>query len=223
MVGKVYQRADLSMTGMPHVIVNCAMTADGKIAGRERKQIRISSPEDLERVKKLRGEVDAVLVGVGTVLSDDPHLTIKGEPYEKNPIRVVLDSTGRTPESARVLDGKARTIIATVAECNHAWRNADTIRVGEGRVDLQLLMKELDKLGVRRLLVEGGGEVIYSFFEEGLVDEYRVFVGSLVIGGREAPTPADGPGLDEARFQRLRLVSSEMLGDGVLLSYEVAR
>ncbi|MDD1771187.1 MAG: 2,5-diamino-6-(ribosylamino)-4(3H)-pyrimidinone 5'-phosphate reductase [Methanomassiliicoccales archaeon] len=208
---------------MPYVIVNCAMTADGKIAGRERRQVRISSPEDMERVRKLRAEVDAVLVGVGTILADDPHLTVRGASYEKNPIRIVLDSNGRTPDGARVLDGTARTVIATTSRCKRDWPNAETVRSGDGRVDLQLLMKKLDAMGVRKLLVEGGGEVIYSFFADNLVDEYRVFVGSKVLGGREAPTPADGEGFDESKCRTLRLVSSERLGDGILLSYEVTR
>jgi 2,5-diamino-6-(ribosylamino)-4(3H)-pyrimidinone 5'-phosphate reductase len=73
------------------------------------------------------------------------------------------------------------------------------------------------------LLVEGGGETIYSFFADDLVDEYRVFVGSMVLGGREAPTPADGEGFDESGFRRLRLVSSKHLGNGILLNYEVTR
>jgi len=206
----------------PRVIVNCAMTADGKIAGRQRKQIRISSPEDLERVKRLRAEVDAILVGVGTVLADDPHLTVKGAPPEKNPLRIVLDSNGRTPENARVLDGKARTIIATKKTCSRTWPNAEVVRAGEEMVDLLELMKELEKRGVRKLLVEGGGETIYSFFQADLVDEYRVFVGSKVLGGREAPTPAEGSGFADEDCRPLRLIGVERLGDGVLLSYEAS-
>ncbi len=199
------------------------MTADGKIAGRERRQVRISSPEDLERVRKLRSEVDAVLVGVGTVLADDPHLTIKCGPPDKNPLRIVLDSGGRTPDNARVLDGRARTIIVTSSRCSKTWPNAEPLRLGEVRVDLRGLMRELDSRGVKTLLVEGGGETIYSFFADDLVDEYRVFVGSMVLGGRGAPTPADGEGFDESGFRRLRLVSSERLGNGILLNYEVTR
>jgi len=222
-VGKVYQRGGPSKGRMPHVIVNCAMTADGKIAGRERRQVRISSPEDVERVRRLRAEVDAVLVGVGTVLADDPHLTVKGASYEKSPLRIVLDSNGRTPEGARVLDGTARTMIATTSRCKRDWPNAEAVRLGEKKVDLPRLMKELDVRGVRTLLVEGGGEVIYSFFADDLVDEYRVFVGSKVLGGRKAPTPADGVGFDEPTCRKLHLVGSERLGDGILLSYEVTR
>ena len=85
------------MSMRPRVTVNCAMTADGKLASRTRKQLRISSREDMERVKSLRASSDAILVGVGTILADDPHLTVKGLPPEENPLRVVLDSHGRTP------------------------------------------------------------------------------------------------------------------------------
>jgi 2,5-diamino-6-(ribosylamino)-4(3H)-pyrimidinone 5'-phosphate reductase len=198
------------------------MTADGKIAGERRRQIRISSPEDLERVKRLRGEVDAILVGVGTVLADDPHLTIKGAPPEKNPLRIVLDSNGRTPAEARVLDGKAGTVIATTRLCTRTWPNADVLRLGEQRIDLHALMKELEKRGVRRLLVEGGGETIFSFFQDGLVDEYRVFVGSRILGGKDAPTPAEGAGFEDEDCRPLRLVGVERLGNGVLLSYEAS-
>lgn len=81
----------------PFIHVNCAMSADGKIAGPEHTQIQISSYEDKLRVKKLRDEYDAILIGVGTVISDDPHLTVKGNDYNENPIRIVLDPHGRIP------------------------------------------------------------------------------------------------------------------------------
>ena len=196
----------------PTVTVNCAMTADGKIAGRSRKQLRISSAEDLERVKRMRTATDAILVGVGTVLADDPHLTVKGNPPEKNPLRVVLDSGGRTPENARVLDGRARTVIATAEECRTSWPTAEVVRVGRGKVDLELLLERLHVMGVRTLMVEGGGETIFSFFEKGLVDRYCVFVGSLIVGGRASPTPADGEGFENEGIVGLRLVSSERSG-----------
>jgi 2,5-diamino-6-(ribosylamino)-4(3H)-pyrimidinone 5'-phosphate reductase len=208
-------------TMRPTVTVNCAMTADGKIAGRSRKQLRISSAEDLERVQRLRAATDAILVGVGTVLADDPHLTVKGGSPENNPLRVVLDSQGRTPESARVLDARARTLVATAEECGTSWPNAEVVRLGRGKVDLERLLEHLYGRGVRTLMIEGGGETIFSFFEKGLVDRYCVFVGSLVVGGRTSPTPADGEGFGDERIARLRMLSCEHLGDGVLLTYEV--
>jgi len=113
---------------MPFIHVNCAMSADGKIAGPERKQVRISSDEDIQRVKGLRLQYDAILVGVGTILSDDPHLTVKGRSYDDNPIRIVLDPNGRTPDGSMVLNGHAPTIIVTSSECRKTWSNAEVIR-----------------------------------------------------------------------------------------------
>jgi 2,5-diamino-6-(ribosylamino)-4(3H)-pyrimidinone 5'-phosphate reductase len=205
----------------PRVTINCAMTADGKIAGRSRRQLRISSPPDLDRVRSLRTSSDAILVGVGTVLADDPHLTIKGLPRERNPLRVVLDSTGRTPDHARVLDDRARTLMVTAEGCTRTWPGAEVLRTGMKKVDLEGVLDYLYHQGVRELMVEGGGETIFSFFQQGLVDRYTVFVGSLVVGGRSSPTPVDGEGLAEEEATRLRLVDCERLGDGVLLSYEV--
>ncbi len=98
----------------PHVTVNCAMSADGKIGFVTRRQAKISSEDDLRRVHRLRAASDAIVVGIGTVLADDPKLTVRSEYARgKNPIRVVLDSNGRTPEGAHVLDGKASTIVFT--------------------------------------------------------------------------------------------------------------
>lgn len=207
----------------PHVIVNCAMTADGKIAGKSRRQVCISSPEDMERVKKLRMESEAILVGVNTILADDPHLTVKGLSHEMGPIRIVLDSNGRTPDGAKVLDGRARTLIVTSRACARTWPGAEVLRLGDGMVDLHELMRELEARKVQRLMVEGGGETIWSFFKAGLVDEYRVFVGSKVLGGRTAPSPVDGEGFEDDGCVRLQLKSTEVLGDGALLCYEVVR
>ncbi len=205
----------------PRVTINCAMTADGKLAGRTRRQVRISSPEDLERVRKLRASSDAILVGVGTILADDPHLTIKGSRSEDNPLRIVLDSKGRTPSSAKVLDGRARTIIATSEGCKRTWGGAEVLRLGKEKVDLALLLPKIFEMGVRDLLVEGGGETIWSFFANDLVDRYCVFVGSMILGGSDSPTPVDGAGFAEDRAPGLKLMGFERLGDGILLTYEV--
>ena len=141
----------------PFVTVNCAMSADGKIAGKMRKQVRISSPEDLDRVRSLREGSDGILVGVGTIISDDPHLTIKGNQVANDPIRIVLDTSGRTPDAAKVLDGRARTIIVTDEDCMRTWRGAETIRAGKGRVDLQKLMSALNDQGSKSSWWKGVG------------------------------------------------------------------
>ena len=204
----------------PFIRVNCAMSADGKLAGEERKQIRISSDEDIKRVKALRKSYSAILVGVGTIIADDPHLTIKNANYEENPIRIILDTNGRIPDSARVLDGKAPTVIVTCEECTKEWPGVESIRCGKGRIDLTRLMEYLYReYNLESIIVEGGGEIIASFFREKLVDEYSVFVGGLIIGGRNAPTPSDGDGWVAENGVRLKLFSAEVLGNGALLTF----
>ena len=201
----------------PFIQVNCAMTADGKIAGPERKQVRISSDEDIARVKQLRRDFDGILVGVGTVIADDPHLTVKGLSYDENPVRFVLDTHGRTPDTARVLDDRARTVVVTGKDCDREWEGAETIRCD----GLKEAMEKAGEMGVKSIIVEGGGEVIASFFREGLVDKYTVFVGSQIIGGRTSPTPADGDGRILPEGLKLKFEGAEVLGDGVLITYTV--
>lgn len=207
----------------PKVIVNCAMSPDGKIAGTERRQLRISSPEDMERVKHLRSECQAILVGAGTVLADDPHLTVKGRPEQEQALRVVLDPRGKVPESSLVLDSRARTLMVTNEECVRFYPGAETVRLGRGNIDLPALLEVLGERGVTKLLVEGGGETIFSFFRAGLVDVYSVYVGDFVIGGREAPTPVDGEGFRPTEHIPMTLASVERLGGGVHLTYDVRR
>src|SRR3990170_1805742 len=143
------------------------MSADGKIALPSRKQTRISDEEDLRRVHQLRATCDAVLVGVGTILADDPKLTVNPE-YATggNPLRVVLDSEGRTPEDAEVLSRAAPTLVVTTVDCAKTFPNAEVARLGKDAVDLPALLEHLGGIGVRRLLVEGGEEVIWSFLHE---------------------------------------------------------
>lgn len=205
----------------PFVLVNCAMSADGKLAGDDRRQVRISSDEDMLRVKNLRRKYDSILVGVGTVIADDPHLTVKNASYEDNPVRIVLDPTGRIPTDARVLDDRAPTVIVTNDECEKDWGpGVIVIRGGKGRIDLKGVLHILaHDLGIENMIVEGGGETIASFFREKLVDKYSVFVGGLIIGGRNAPTPADGDGWVVPEGIKLSLDSSEVLGNGVLLTF----
>ncbi len=207
----------------PRVIINAAMSVDGKIALRGGKRIKISDEEDFRRVHELRNSVDAILVGINTVILDNPKLLVK-ERYVKsprNPVRVVLDSHLRIPEDARVLEGNAPTIIITTEDARERKLNAEIIKCGKGRVDLKCAMEKLYSLGIRSVLVEGGGTVIYSFLKEKLVDEISVFVGSIIIGG-EAPTLAEGLGASsEDELIHLKLLEARALGSGVLLRYGV--
>ncbi|MFB6139768.1 MAG: 2,5-diamino-6-(ribosylamino)-4(3H)-pyrimidinone 5'-phosphate reductase [Halosimplex sp.] len=219
-----------------HVVVNAAMSADGKLSTREREQVAISGPEDFDRVDAVRAESDAVMVGVGTVLADDPSLTVDAEARRErrrdagkseHPARIVADSRVRTPTDARVLDDRAETVLLTseaapqdfVAEIEDA--GAEVVAAGEQRVDLPAALAELESRGIERLMVEGGGELIFSLFAADLVDELSTYVGASVIGGWKAPTLADGDGfVDE--FPELTLRDVERVDDGVLIRWAVA-
>jgi len=217
------------------VVVNAAISADGKLSSRRREQIAISGEADFDRVDQLRADSDAVMVGVGTVLADDPSLTVDSEARREarrergdppNPTRVVADSQIRTPPDAAVLDDAAATLLLTseaaptdfVAQMEEA--GATVVTAGENRVDLTAAFETLEAEGIDQLMVEGGGEIIASLFADGLVDELSVFVGSMIVGGREAPTLADGEGFTED-FPALKLTDIERLDDGVLLRYDV--
>ena len=219
-----------------HVRVNAATSADGKLSSRRRDQVRISGPEDFARVDAIRADCDAIAVGIGTVLADDPHLTVedpdlRAERRERgapeHPVRVVIDTRARTPTDARVLDDESETYLLIGEDAPDDRRTAlreagaHPVVAGTERVDLVAGLDELESRGVDRLLIEGGGELLFSAFEAGIVDELSVFVGPLLVGGRDAPTLADGEGFIET-FPELALESVERIDDGVLLAYTVA-
>lgn len=223
----------------PYVVVNVAMSADGKLSTRERRQVKISGSEDFLRVDRLKAGSDAVMVGIGTVLADDPSLTVKGEEHRRqrleqgageHPVRIVVDSGARTPVDASVLrKGSGLRIIAVSGKADPARvallrQHATVIAAGDGQVDLAALMEALGKMGIRRVMVEGGGELIAGLIRAGVVDEIYTFVGNLIIGGRNAPTPVDGDGfITEVEFSRLTLAESRRIGDGILLHWNVRK
>ena len=206
------------------VIVNCAMSIDGKIASRLRKQVRISDEADMARVHRLRNSCDAILIGVGTVISDDPSLLVK-EKYVDNaiqPIRVVLDSKCSIPPGSKILDGSSPTIVFTTDGHVKPLEGAEVIACGEDMVDLPKMLGILEKKGIKTLLVEGGGRTIWTFVKAGLVNEFKVFIGSKIIGGSVSPTPVDGEGFgDEKEFAELKLVKTTLSESGVLLEFEM--
>jgi 2,5-diamino-6-(ribosylamino)-4(3H)-pyrimidinone 5'-phosphate reductase len=202
------------------------MSADGKIALPSRKQTRISNEEDMKRVHELRNQSDAILVGIETILSDDPKLTVKESyiPNPSNPVRIVLDSNGRIPEDAEVLSPVSPTIIAVTESCERNIDGVDLIICGKEEVDLPTLLDILDQRGIKNLLVEGGEKVIWSFLNQRLADELYIFVGSMVIGGIKSPTPAGGEGAQsEDEIIPLSLIEVNKIGDGVLLHYGLKR
>ncbi len=223
----------------PHVVVNVAMSADGKLSTRERRQVKISGPLDFARTDRLKAESDAVMVGIGTVLADDPSLTVKSEENRRlrtmsgkpeHPVRIVVDSRGRTPTTAAILHkGSGQRIVAVSGRADQGKvtaleRFATVLVAGKETVDLAALLEQLYSLGIRQLMVEGGGSLIAGMFCAGLVDELYTFVGNIIIGGSESPTPADGSGwIREPDFQKLSLVDATRMEEGILLHWNVLK
>ena len=206
----------------PKVILNCAASADGKIALSNRQRLKLSNNEDFERVHHLRSKYDAILVGIGTIIEDDPSLTVNPKYNStQNPIRIVLDTKCRTPKNARIFDGKSRTILA-IGEGTEPGpiQNAEIIKCGTDEIDLPRLLKELSHKEVKTILVEGGETVMWSFLKKKLFDEFNIFISSMIIGGKMTPTIAGGDGtlkLDD--LLKLKLDDAQTLGDGILLTY----
>ena len=221
----------------PYVVLNIAMSADGKISTRERRQVRISGAQDFTRVDRLKAGCDAVMVGIGTVLADDPSLTVKSEEcrnyrrkqgWDDHPVRIVVDSTGRIPPDASILHkGEGKRVVAVskradATKISLLEKKATVIVAGEDEVDLFALMNELGAMGIHRVMVEGGGTLIAGLIEAGLVNEIYTFIGNIIIGGKDAPTFTDGEGfILESAFPRLTLLEARRIERGILLHWQV--
>jgi len=212
-------------TDRPFVHANCAISLDGRLAYAGGRRARLSGPADLARVQRLRAASDAILVGANTVVQDDPSLRIHAELLEK-PVdtrltRVVFDSTGRIPESARFLDGSLPTIVVMTEGAGRQFpAHVTVVRAGTGRVDPVVALDALAGQGIHKLLVEGGGQLFASLFRLRLVDRLTVYIAPVLIGGSTAPTmiagvESDGPD----QIVGLQRESVEPLDDGILLTF----
>ena len=221
----------------PFVTINVAMTADGKTDTVARRGATISSPHDLARVDRLRAESDAVLVGGRTLLGDDPRLTVKSADLraerrarglEENPIKVGIVSNADLRLDSRFLTaGPTQVMLFTTQRTSPAQiirlreRGAQVFVMGERRVDLVATFHRLGEHGVKRLLVEGGGTLNAELLRQKLVDEVYLYIAPLIFGGADAPTLADGVGLQRQEAIRLQLGSVETLEDGGIVVHYV--
>ena len=216
-------------TGLPYVTVKFAMSLDGKIATSTGESKWITGPRSRRHVHEMRRRCDAIMVGVNTVLRDDPQLTARdrsGNALKRQPLRVVVDSKGSTPTGARMLKEPGSNLIAVV---NPSEARMDALRAtgaevlrlpsaGAGGVDLAALMEVLGTRGVVDLLVEGGGTVIGSLFDAGLVDRVASFIAPTIIGGATSPSPVGGAGIDAmSRILKLGDVSVKRLEEDILV------
>jgi diaminohydroxyphosphoribosylaminopyrimidine deaminase / 5-amino-6-(5-phosphoribosylamino)uracil reductase len=218
----------------PHVTLKAAMTLDGKIADLHGVSRWITGEASRRRAHELRSEADAIVVGVGTVLRDDPELTVRlPRPWPREPMRVVLDTRARTPRTARLLRAgtPSRALIAVgedVAEertCDLAATGATIVRCRkrDGRVDLGVCLADLFDREVRAVLVEGGGEVHAAFLDAGLVDRVAISIAPLLVGGRAATPVVGGAGRELKSAVRLGGFAVSALGDDLLIEAEVLR
>lgn len=222
----------------PYVTLNVAMTADGKTDTVARRGAAISSPQDLERVDRLRATHDAIMVGGKTLLGDDPRLTVKSAALRaerlargapENPIKVGVVTRADLKLDGRFLTvGPARRMIFTTSQTSATQIEklrecgAEVIVAGERRVDLPMVLRHLKRDGVERLMVEGGGTLNFELLRLGGVDEINIYLAPLILGGTNSPTLADGIGLPRDQAIRLQLKNVEPQSDGgILLRYQV--
>ena len=224
----------------PYVILNAAMTLDGKIATKTGSS-EISGPEDLERVHEIRKNADGIMVGIGTVLADDPRLTVHKIPSSKsdNPIRVVVDNKARTPIDFRILNDDADTIIAVGSICDENNPQSDADAVSRAKsisqkadvfyssktpVDLVEFMDYLYSKGIKTLMLEGGATLNFSMIRENLIDEVRICIAPMIAGGRDAKTFFDGEGFDYMKDAvKLELIKSYSCGKDFVMEYKVLK
>ena len=217
-------------TALPFVIAKYAASLDGRMAAASGDSRWVSGPATLRWTHEARTKLDAIMLGSSTIVIDDPQLTARPEGVlaERQPLRVVLDSTGRVSPEAKVFSPVAKTLVATTARSSSEWRRAieaaggEVLVLGEtpeGRVPLPELLRELGARGIVTLLVEGGGVLLGSFFDQRLVDKVTAVIAPLIIGAGDAPSPVVGRGAQVmAEVTRLLDVTVERLGDDILVT-----
>ena len=220
-------------TGRPFITAKFAMSLDGKIASRTGDSRWISNVASRREAHRLRAESDAVMIGVGTALADDPLLTVRDAPLKngRQPLRVVVDSAARLPPAAAMLGQPGRTIVATAAATAERCAalesyGAEVIDApgADGRVDLPALLALLGERGVTSVLAEGGAALLGALLDGGLVDKVCAFVAPVLIGGADAPSPMAGRGVgaiaEALRLERVRSVHLD--GDIMVIGYPAA-
>ncbi len=218
------------LTGKPFVIAKSAITLDGWTATSAQHSQWITNEKSRGFVHRLRDRTDAVLMGIGTVLADDPAMTVRFKTKEgKDPVRIVVDTHFRTPADAKVMKNSsaAPTIIATSIEGDQSFRDSGPHPKGvqtlvcptvKGEIDLTALLEKLGKMGITSVLVEGGAMILGAMLRAHLVDKCYVFIAPKILGGGDGIPMAAGPG-PETMEESLKLqhVKVRRFGDDVLI------
>jgi len=198
----------------PFVFMSTAMTLDGKIAAFDKKQSEIADNDDKKMRLEDRIDADAIFIGAGQLRLDDPKLTIKSKIGKtKDPIKVAVVSDlgsikNRKGDFFNTGDKKIlfTTKKTSQKELDFFKKISDVYVYGNRRVNLKKTMEKLYQLGVRRVMVEGGGEVNFSLLKDNLVDEIHLKIGNFIFGGRTASTLVDGDGFSEKTAKKVKIV-----------------
>lgn len=208
------------------IILSAAISIDGKIATISGDS-KLSSKKDLKRLHKLRSEVDAILIGKNTVNIDDPLLTVRHS-KGKNPVRIILDSKGTISLHSKIIQtsNKVRTIIAVSKKISK--KNLQNLKklpvevmiVGENQVNTKLLIKNLKKMKIKTILLEGGGSTNWEFIKNDLVDELLVTITPFILGGKDAISLVQGEGFEKiAKSRKFRLFGVKRMENDLILHY----
>lgn len=212
---------------IPFVTLKMAMSLDGKIATCTGESKWITSAESRLKGHEWRDSTDAILVGIGTVLADNPQLTARIGNGGHNPVRIVLDSKGRIPLESKMLHDNEASVWVAVTENAPSERieaikstGAEIIVCGSGdTVNLKSLLEQIGERGITSLLVEGGGQTIYSFLHDGLADKVEAFLAPMLIGGKDAKTPVEGDGFASLEAAvKLEQMTYQMIGSDILVT-----
>lgn len=229
-------------TGKPYVVMKYAMTMDGKTAAYTGDSRWITGESARRRVHEDRSRYTAIMVGIGTVLKDNPLLTCR-IPEGRNPVRVICDTNMRIPLDSQIVRtaGKVKTIIAVAASALNEDKASEQssskeellkeagcrvmpVPLKEGHIDLCILMEELGRLKIDSMLLEGGGTLSWSFVREGMVNKVQAYIAPKILGGRGAPSPVGGKGAgqpDKGLMLSAPIVT--MLDGDILIEGEVCR
>jgi diaminohydroxyphosphoribosylaminopyrimidine deaminase/5-amino-6-(5-phosphoribosylamino)uracil reductase len=216
-------------TGRPFVILKTAMSLDGKIATAAGESFWITGIEARKRGHHLRNIVDAVLVGINTILKDNPELTVREiEGKIKNPKKIVLDPQARLPLTSKVLKIEPQNTLVIVSERAPKSRiekikakkaQVLILRNKNGSFPMDRLLKELGRQNVTSILIEGGGSTNARALSAGIVDKVNFFISPKIIGGSDSPTPVEGEGIDSlSKAIKLKELACERIGEDLLLS-----
>ncbi|HEX8854532.1 MAG TPA: bifunctional diaminohydroxyphosphoribosylaminopyrimidine deaminase/5-amino-6-(5-phosphoribosylamino)uracil reductase RibD [Thermoleophilaceae bacterium] len=216
-------------TGHPLVVFKSAMTLDGKVATHTGDSKWISSDASRARAHRWRAEMDAVAVGIGTALADNPLLTARVEGVRRQPRRVVFDSEARLPAEGQ-LAASANEVPLTVVTSRAASRRAVAALEAAGAevivatggneaARVQSALSQLGELGVQSVLLEGGPHLAGAFMDAGEIDEARIFIAPMLLGGRRARVPLEGQGVETIEAaDRALAIDSERIGDDLLIT-----